>query len=247
MAVRMEIRWEKDSDGHEVPVMYPVANHPTIKAIFFDLDGVLVDAADWHKDAFNKAMVYFGVEPLSEEEHHNIYNGLSTRKKLEMLIAYNRFANGNWGIKDEEVFINTFYDKKQEYTIETIQEKCRPVERVYDAVEYALKEGFRLAVVTNCSRHTCELMLKLSGLDRFFEFIIANEDVEGRVKPHPRPYLEARWKMELKSKEALAVDDTWKGINSARDAWCRTWKLDSFNELSKEKLAEVLDKYKYSL
>lgn len=215
-----------------------------LKAILFDLDGVLVDAADWHKDAFNKAMWRLDAKPLTDKEHNEIYNGLSTRKKLEMLTADGRFDQG-WIVQPD--FIDLFYKEKQKFTIETIKEKCVPNQRVINTLQYAHIKGYDLAVVTNCSRHTCELMLNLSGLDGFFEFIISNEDVDGQIKPSPRPYLEATWRLGLKQKEALAVDDTWKGINSALGAFCRTWHLKKFEELTVSNLKKRLDACRYPI
>ncbi len=56
----------------------------TIKLILFDLDGVLVEAQDWHYEALNRALELFGM-PISRYDHLSTYNGLPTRKKLEML------------------------------------------------------------------------------------------------------------------------------------------------------------------
>ena len=241
--VRLKTEWGIVGD-EEVPIITGIPDHPTIKAIFFDLDGVLVDAADWHKDAFNSAMLRFDADPLSEEEHHKVYNGLSTRKKLELLIAAGRFS-GYWVANEQ--FIDLFYAEKQNFTIKTIMERCKPNERVLEAVNFAYQQNYRLAVVTNCSRFTCELMMKLSDLEGFFEFIIANEDVQGSVKPSPRPYLEAKWKMNLRDKEFLAIDDTKKGIMSAMEAFGRTWKLEKFEDLTSENLTKALDKYRITL
>ena len=55
-----------------------------IKAILFDMDGVLVDAKDWHYFTLNKALEEYGYF-ISIEDHVKIFDGLSTAKKLEML------------------------------------------------------------------------------------------------------------------------------------------------------------------
>lgn len=55
-----------------------------IKAVLFDMDGVLVEAKDWHYEAFNKALEVFGM-PISRSEHLSQYDGLPTRAKLAML------------------------------------------------------------------------------------------------------------------------------------------------------------------
>ena len=55
-----------------------------IKAVIFDMDGVLIDAREWHFLALNRALGLFGYTiPL--EEHLKTYDGLPTSKKLEIL------------------------------------------------------------------------------------------------------------------------------------------------------------------
>lgn len=55
-----------------------------IKAIIFDMDGVLIDAKEWHYEALNEALGLFGYE-ISRYDHLVTYDGLPTAKKLEML------------------------------------------------------------------------------------------------------------------------------------------------------------------
>ena len=55
-----------------------------IKAILFDMDGVLIDAKDWHYEALNKALALFGFE-ITRTEHLSTYDGLPTSVKLKKL------------------------------------------------------------------------------------------------------------------------------------------------------------------
>ncbi len=55
-----------------------------IKAVLFDMDGVLIDAREWHYLALNRALQLFGKE-ISREDHLANFDGLPTRKKLERL------------------------------------------------------------------------------------------------------------------------------------------------------------------
>ena len=58
-----------------------------IKAIIFDLDGVLVDARTLHYEAFRQAFESLcPPHTLSWKEHEDLYDGLSTRQKLEKMI-----------------------------------------------------------------------------------------------------------------------------------------------------------------
>jgi len=55
-----------------------------IKAVLFDMDGVLIEAKDWHYEALNKALALFGME-ISRVDHLTSFDGLPTLKKLEYL------------------------------------------------------------------------------------------------------------------------------------------------------------------
>ena len=57
-----------------------------IKAILFDMDGVLIDAQDWHYEALNQALEVFGYS-ISRDAHLTTFDGLPTRQKLKMLSA----------------------------------------------------------------------------------------------------------------------------------------------------------------
>ena len=59
-----------------------------IKAIIFDMDGVLIDAKDWHYEALNKALHLFGFG-INRYDHLTMYDGLPTKKKLDMLSVQN--------------------------------------------------------------------------------------------------------------------------------------------------------------
>jgi beta-phosphoglucomutase-like phosphatase (HAD superfamily) len=62
-----------------------------IKAITFDMDGVLIDAREWHYEALNVSLSIFGIE-ISREDHEKKFNGLSTMKKLSMLTEENELT-----------------------------------------------------------------------------------------------------------------------------------------------------------
>ena len=55
-----------------------------IKAILFDMDGVLIDAKEWHYEALNQALKLFGCE-ISRFDHVHTFDGLPTKDKLELL------------------------------------------------------------------------------------------------------------------------------------------------------------------
>ena len=125
-----------------------------IKAVIFDMDGVLIDAKEWHYEALNRALALFGYE-ISRYDHLVTYDGLPTSKKLEMLSMERGMP------RRLHKFIN---ELKQQYTVDKIFTDCRPV----FAHEYALaklrEDGYHIAVASNSVRHTIELMMEKSNL-----------------------------------------------------------------------------------
>ena len=89
---------------------------PKIKAVIFDMDGVLIEAKDWHYEALNKALGLFGME-ISRYDHLVTYDGLPTRKKLEMLSTERGLPTRL------HEFIN---DMKQRFTMELVHAQCKP-------------------------------------------------------------------------------------------------------------------------
>ena len=87
-----------------------------LKLVIFDMDGVLVDACDWHKDAFNEALEEICGYTISNEDHYNIFNGLPTKVKLKKLTEMGIVSS------EQHELINNL---KQEKTINIIKQKAQ--------------------------------------------------------------------------------------------------------------------------
>jgi beta-phosphoglucomutase-like phosphatase (HAD superfamily) len=74
-----------------------------------------------------------------------------------------------------------------------------------------------MAIVTTALRADFDLIHESSGLLGFFEFALTREDYP-RSKPHPDPYLAALERFGAHPREALALEDSVRGLNSARRA-----------------------------
>jgi len=192
-----------------------------IKAILFDMDGVLIEAKEWHYEALNKALGLFGMS-ISRYDHLVTYDGLPTIKKLEMLSVERGLPCSL------HEFIN---DLKQEYTMEMVYAQCKP--RFYH--EYALArlkaDGYRIAVCSNSVRKTVELMMNKSCLMKYLDFYLSNQDVTF-PKPDPEIYRTAIEKMGLQPQECLVVEDNEKGIKAGRDSGAHVMIVESVKDVN---------------
>lgn len=172
-----------------------------LSSILFDLDGVLVDACDWHYEALNESLVYFGRQPINRKDHESTFNGLPTRVKLEML-----------GIPcDEAEKINR---QKQKHTIDIIRSSAKIMPEKIELLSYLRANGIKTACVTNSIRETTEAMLSTTGQIDLFDLIVTNEDVK-RNKPYPDCYNHAIRTLGVDPQQCLCVEDSPKGIQSA--------------------------------
>ncbi len=191
-----------------------------ITCVLFDLDGVLVDATEWHYEALNRALRLFGFE-ITRYEHLSCYNGLPTRKKLEMLTVEKGLPAAIHGMLNR---------LKQVYTREEVLTRCRPVFEKEYMLSRLRQEGYRLAVCSNAIRDSVQLMVHQSGLDDYFEFLISNEDVS-RPKPDPEIYLAAMDRMGVGPEETLIVEDAPHGVEAARRSGAHVCQVTGFGEV----------------
>jgi beta-phosphoglucomutase len=201
-----------------------------IKAVLFDLDGVLVDATEWQYEALNRALGLFGFN-IARYEHLTTYNGLPTRKKLEMLSVEKGFPRG----------LHSLVNKiKQKYTREEILRSCTPVFEKEFMVHQLKREGYKLAVCSNSIRESVELMLRGSGIFELFDCVLSNEDV-AQAKPDPEIYLTACRRLGIQPHEAVIVEDAPHGIEAARRSGGVLCQVSGFNEVDYARVKHSLE------
>ena len=168
------------------------------------MDGVLIEAKEWHYLALNKALDLFGMK-ISRFDHLEIFDGLPTRKKLHILSVQSNFPT------QLHNFVN---DLKQIYVMEMVHTQCKP--RFIH--EYALSklktDGFKIAVCSNSIRNTVDTMMDKAALSAYIDLKVSNQDVT-LPKPDPEMYLKAMEYFKLHPSECLVVEDNEHGIRAA--------------------------------
>jgi beta-phosphoglucomutase len=178
-----------------------------IRAVVFDMDGVLVDARGWHFEALNRALLLFGCE-IATDDHETNYDGLPTRVKLDRLVEKRILPRA----------LTPFVaEMKQIYTLEIVRERCRPTFSHEYALSRLKADGYRIAVASNSIRDSVQIIMERTSLAGYLEFVLSNEDVRA-AKPSPEIYIKAAAKLGLQPAECLVVEDNHNGVRAARDA-----------------------------
>lgn len=189
------------------------------------MDGVLIDAKEWHFEALNKALGLFGAE-ISRYDHLVTFDGLPTKKKLEMLSLEIGFPKGLHN------FVN---DLKQQYTLETVYATCKPIFHHHYALTKLKNHGYNLAVCSNSIRNTVEIMMEKSGLARYLDFNLSNQDVK-HGKPDPEMYNLAIQKLGIYPDECLIVEDNENGVKAALASGAHLLRVESPDDVYYENI-----------
>jgi HAD superfamily hydrolase (TIGR01509 family) len=176
-----------------------------IKAILFDMDGVLIDAKEWHYEALNEALELFGYK-IQRDDHLSTYDGLPTRDKLKLLGKIK-------GLPSE--LHETINSLKQRYTQKRIWNHCRARFDHQIAMSKLKSNGYKIAVCSNSIAESLGLMMKLSELDQYLDVSLSNEDVSSG-KPDPEIYVKAMNLLGVLPHETLILEDNDHGKAAAR-------------------------------
>ena len=180
-----------------------------IKAVFFDLDGTLVDTLDDLTNAINTALTQFDQPKLSREESrllignggHAFVSGALPPDRQDL---HDDVLGAMWKSYRDNNFANSrIYDGMTE-TIEGLRQR-----------------GVGVAVVTNKDQAFAEKMLEQFFGGEFFDYI-AGIGADGIVKPDPASTLKALDSMGILPQECLFVGDSDVDINTARAAGIRS-------------------------
>lgn len=206
-----------------------------IKTIFFDFDGTLIDLVEVHYLSLNRAILEVaGSEFLIlKEEQDSKYNGLSTKTKLNLLVKEKKLDSN---LIDKINFL------KQKYTIEDINSKIFPNLKLREDLQKLKSEGFKLYCVSNAMLTTVEVGLNRLSIIDLFDHIVGNDNVK-RQKPAPDIYLQAFVHAQIDPSEALIVEDSKHGRESAIRSGANLCTVDDPQGTTYEHIKKFIIKY----
>jgi HAD superfamily hydrolase (TIGR01509 family) len=178
-----------------------------IEAVVFDLDGVIVDS----EHVWDAAR-----ESLARERGGRWHEGAQQDMMGMSSVEWSRYMHDVIGLKDPPEEISAEVVRRLEATY---REELPLIDGATEAVA-RLAERWPLAVASSSNRPIIDLVLGLSGLDRYFRATVSSEEVP-RGKPDPDVYLEAARRLGADPERSASVEDSGNGILSARAAGMR--------------------------
>lgn len=177
-----------------------------MKAIIFDMDGVLINTEPLHYECWKQTMADEGVDMTYDVYKQCI--GSTIGYLLELL----RNAYGD--ISDDETLRARMFAKKEAIVQ---RDGFPPIAGVKEAVRRFHEEGFRLEVASSSAGYYIGRVLDTLDIHRYFECYTSGEEVE-HPKPAPDTFVRAMEKLKLKPEDCLIVEDSTNGGKAAAAA-----------------------------
>jgi len=177
-----------------------------IKAVFFDMDGVLYDSMPEHVQAWCETLAAWGLQSAPEDIY--MMEGRTGNTTIDF------FMNRHWGRDATQEEKKTIYAQKARRFVE-LNATPKPIPGVLDVLEKVRQLGLKRMVVTGSGQPTL-----FNNLDAHFpgffekELMVTAFDVR-YGKPHPEPYLIGLKKANLKPDEAIVIENAPLGVESA--------------------------------
>lgn len=177
-----------------------------IKAVIFDLDGVLVDTFEGHAMTFNQALKAKGYEEAKREEFGRYY-GQTGEEIMRKLMGKPRVDNE---VKETLELKRTFYRAAKGAYI-------KPLPGAKELVSALYGRKVSMAVASSAAHSSIDAALKKIGVTRKITVIISSEDIT-HSKPHPETFLKAAEALKIHPEDCLVFEDSLHGVVAARAA-----------------------------
>lgn len=202
-----------------------------IKLIIADLDGTLIDLKDIHFEALNRALQSIDEKfVISPTEHVKTFDGLSTKKKLQILASLKHFPIE----KSDEV-----NNLKQKFTIELLNSFKDVNYDIVNVISLLKQQGYTFFVASNAIRNTIETALKKIGIYELVDKIYSNEDVRN-PKPNPEMYLKCMVDAGVSPSETLILEDSKHGRESAIKSGAHVCGVDNSFDFSFNRINDMI-------
>ncbi len=195
-----------------------------VKGAIFDMDGVLVDNAPFHIQAWQQLGRELG-EELRAQDIRTVF-GHRNREMLAALI----------GRPFSEEELDRLTAHKEEIYRSIIEPVLAPTPGLVEFLDQLVKLGLRTAVATSGPMENVSLVLEKLNLSPYFEAIATGGEV-AQAKPAPDVFLLAAERLNLLPQECVVFEDSTAGIEAARRAGCACIALSTTHPI--EELAHT--------
>ncbi len=198
-------------------------------AVIFDMDGVIVDNMEYHKKAWGIFLEKYASD--IELEEFSKHFGKVNRDLLQIVFKKE--------VSEEEE--SRFGEEKEAIYREIYADHIVPTAGLLDFLDSLKKNKVKTAVATAAPRVNMDFVFEKTGLRKYFDVLIDATEVT-RGKPDPEIYLKAAKRLNCHPEECLVFEDSFPGVQSAKNAGMKVIALATSHPADKLQNAESVIK-----
>jgi beta-phosphoglucomutase family hydrolase len=214
-----------------------------IRAVIFDMDGVIVDSEPMHIEAEKQTLLKHGVKITTEELR--TYTGTTAEFEFNDLIRKYKL----------NTTAETLFSEKEDILFRLLEERTEPTKGVIDLIKNLKQHGFKLGIATSGHMKLAHYYLDKLGVEPLFDTVVCAEDIS-RSKPDPEIFLKAAQRLGMEPAECIVIEDAKLGIEAAIKAGMKCigysnpnsgnqdlskadWVVSDFTRLDLQRLLQV--------
>ena len=179
-----------------------------IKAFLFDLDGVIVDTAVFHYQAWKRLANQLGFD--IDEKFNETLKGISRMDSLDAILKHGR-------ISLSQLEKDNYAKTKNDWYLELVNQMT--VKDVLPGVENFIKEarlnGVKIGL--GSASKNAKLILEKTNILDLFDVIIDGNHVS-KSKPDPEVFLRGAMALEVENEDCVVFEDAYAGVQAAKAA-----------------------------
>ena len=196
-------------DGEQSHSIFLLKPEREIKAILFDMDGVLVDSIPLHIKAWNSMLSEFNLPGLDQRT----YLSMVGRTNLDMISNYLDLQS----IPASLSFLKDIIDRKEVLLQEIIKDHINTTPGVVAWLEFFKEKQIRCSVASSGDMANITIVLDMLHIADYFSSIISGAHLPAG-KPDPTVFILAAASLGVKPENCLVIEDAPTGIQAAKSA-----------------------------
>ena len=178
-----------------------------LKAVLFDMDGVIVDTEPLHRKAYFLMFKDMGIHVT--EQMYTSYTGQSTINICKQLV-------GHFNLDTDPKTLVAIKRKHFKYLFEN-DTSLQLLDGVLDLIKNYHKNGLTLVLASSASMPNINRIFERFDLDRYFVAKLSGADLK-QSKPHPEIFIKAAQAAGQPREQCMVIEDSSNGIKAANDA-----------------------------
>lgn len=188
-----------------------------LKAVLFDMDGVIVDTEPLHRKAYYKTFAEYGINV--SEEVYTTFTGAATKKVCQRLVDEFKMNVNPAEIADtKRHFFKHYFDTDPDFTL---------LPGVLDLIQHYYQNDIKLVLASSAHINTIKWVFEKFDLEKYFVDKISGDSLK-ESKPNPEIFLLAADLANEKKENCMVIEDSTNGILAAHRAeiFCAAYKSE---------------------